>query len=144
MDPTFIILSVTLLGILMSMVKSIRNLKSSYRIGQYLLLVFCIALGSHINVSDIFSGSTLILMYTAVVMIITLITNVFLAYILKIDADTTIITSTSTIFGPAFIGQVAMSMKNKEIIFSGMIASMVGIAIANFAGIALAKLLQLF
>jgi uncharacterized membrane protein len=77
-------------------------------------------------------------------MIITLITNVFLAYILKIDADTTIITSTSTIFGPAFIGQVAMSMKNKEIIFSGMIASMVGIAIANFAGIALAKLLQLF
>jgi uncharacterized membrane protein len=144
MDPTFIILSVTLLGILMSMIKSIRNLKSSYRIGQYLLLVFCIALGSHINVSDIFSGTTLILMYTTIVMIITLITNVFLAYILKIDADTTIITSTSTIFGPAFIGQVAMSMKNKEIIFSGMIASMVGIAIANFTGIALAKLLQLF
>jgi uncharacterized membrane protein len=144
LNPTFVILSVTFLGILMSMVKPIRNLKSSYRIGQYLLLVFCVALGSHINIYEIFKGGTLVLMYTTVVMIITLIANVGLAYFFKIDADTTIITSTSTIFGPAFIGQVAMSMKNKEIIFSGMIASMVGIAIANFAGVGLAKLLQLF
>jgi uncharacterized membrane protein len=75
-------------------------------------------------------------------MLTTIILNIILAYLFKIDADTAIITSTSTIFGPAFIGQVAMSMKNKEIIFSGMIASMVGIALGNFFGIGLAYLLK--
>ena len=33
--------------------------------------------------------------------------------------------------------------KNKEIIFSGMIASMIGIALGNFCGVGLAKILQL-
>ncbi|MCB0503709.1 MAG: DUF819 family protein, partial [Bacteroidetes bacterium] len=80
---------------------------------------------------------------TTVVMLFTIFFNVLLAYLFKIDADTTLIASTSTIFGPAFIGQVAMSMKNKEIIFSGMIASMLGIAISNFTGLGLAYLLKM-
>ncbi|MEZ5009663.1 MAG: DUF819 family protein [Chitinophagales bacterium] len=142
MNGTFVILSVTTLGILMSFVTKIRNLKSSYRIGQYLLLVFCVALGSHIDVASIFNEGSFVLFYTSVVMIFTLFFNVLLAYIFKVDADTTIIASTATIFGPAFIGQVGMSMKNKEIIFSGMIASMLGIAISNFTGLGLAYLLK--
>jgi len=68
--------------------------------------------------------------------------NVSLAKIFKIDADTVIITSTATIFGPAFIGQIAMSIKNKEIIFSGMIASMVGIALGNFLGVGMSTILK--
>ncbi|MCB0502729.1 MAG: DUF819 family protein [Bacteroidetes bacterium] len=143
MNGTFVILSVTTIGIIMSFAEKIRNLKSSYRIGQYLLLVFCIALGSHIDVASIFSEGSFILIYTTVVMLFTIFFNVLLAYLFKIDADTTLIASTSTIFGPAFIGQVAMSMKNKEIIFSGMIASMLGIAISNFTGLGLAYLLKM-
>ncbi len=143
-NGTFVILSVTTLGILLSLIDKVRTLKSSYRIGQYLLLVFCIALGSHIDVADIFKEGSFVLMYTTVVMLFTIFFNILLAYLFKIDADTTIIAATSTVFGPAFIGQVAMSMKNKEIIFSGMIASMVGIAISNFTGLGLAYVLRMF
>jgi uncharacterized membrane protein len=138
----FILMSVTILGILVSFSGKIRRLKSSYRIGQYLLLVFCLALGTLIDFHEALTSSPLILIYAAIVMLILITMNLTLAKIFRIDADTTIITSAATIYGPPFIGQVAMSMKNKEIVFSGMIASMVGIAAGNFLGLGLAGLLQ--
>lgn len=141
---TFVILSVTILGITASFIPGFRELKSAYRIGQYLLLVFCIALGSLINAETILSASPLILTYVSLILVVMITLNLIFAKLFKIDADTTIITSTSCIFGPAFIGQVAMAMKNKEIIFSGMIVSMVGIALGNFLGIGLAYILKGF
>jgi len=142
MQGTFILLTVTILGIISSAIPAVRNLKSSYRIGQYLLLVFCIALGTNINFRELLTASPLIISYVVLVMVIVIIMNVGLAKIFKIDADTVIITSTSTIYGPAFVGQVAMAMKNKEIVFSGMIASMVGIALGNFLGVGLSSILK--
>ena len=143
MNETFLILGVTVIGILASFNAKVRTLKSSYTIGNYLLLVFCVALGTTIDVKSILSESSLVILFAGLVTIVTIICNVGLAWIFKIDADTTIITATSTIFGPAFIGQVAMAMKNKEIIFSGMIVSMFGIAVANFSALGLAYLLKL-
>ncbi|MCP4120720.1 MAG: DUF819 family protein [Bacteroidetes bacterium] len=142
MQGTFILLTVTILGIISSAIPAVRNLKSSYRIGQYLLLVFCIALGTNINFGELLTASPLIITYTVLVMVIVLFMNVSLARVFKIDADTVIITSTATIYGPAFIGQVAMAIKNKEIVFSGMIASMVGIALGNFLGVGLSSILK--
>jgi len=142
MQGTFILLTVTILGIISSGIPAVRNLKSSYRIGQYLLLVFCIALGTNINFRELLTASPVIISYVVLVMVIVIFMNVSLAKIFKIDADTVIITSTATIFGPAFIGQIAMSIKNKEIIFSGMIASMVGIALGNFLGVGMSTILK--
>lgn len=141
LQGNFILLSVTILGILSSFSKGIRKLRSAYRIGQYLLLVFCLALGTLIDFNEALRSSPLILMYAALIMVIFISLNLGLAWLFRIDADTAIITSTATIYGPPFIGQVAMSMHNREIVFSGMIASMVGIALGNFLGLGLAELL---
>lgn len=138
----FILFSVTVLGIATSFNKKIRNLRSSYRIGQYLLLVFCVALGTLIDVNEALRSSPIMLLYASLIMVIFITLNYSLAWIFRIDADTTIITSTATIYGPPFIGQVAMAMHNKEIVFSGMIASMLGIAVGNFLGLGLAGILQ--
>jgi uncharacterized membrane protein len=65
-----------------------------------------------------------------------------LAAIFRIDTDTVLITSTAAVFGPAFVPTVAAALKNRAIIVSGLTTGVVGYAIGNYAGIALAYLLK--
>jgi uncharacterized membrane protein len=65
-----------------------------------------------------------------------------LCTLFRIDRDTTIITSTATIFSPPFVPPVALALKNKEIMVSGITSGLVGYAVANYAGVALAWLLS--
>ena len=70
----------------------------------------------------------------------TLILQVLLSIPFKIDADTTIIVSTSAICSPPFVPVVAGALKNKEIVFSGVTTGIIGYAIGNYLGITLAYL----
>ncbi|MBW2699671.1 MAG: hypothetical protein JRF33_02540, partial [Deltaproteobacteria bacterium] len=45
------------------------------------------------------------------------------------------------IFGPHMVGPVAVALKNKEILFSGLASGLVGYAVGNYLGLALAWLL---
>ncbi len=58
--------------------------------------------------------------------------------LLRLDRDTVLITSTAAIYGPAFVGSVAVALKNKEIVFSGIAASLIGIAAGNYLGLCIA------
>jgi len=62
--------------------------------------------------------------------------------IFRIDADTAIITSTAGIYGPAFIGPVAQAIKNREVVISGLTCGLVGYAVGNYLGFAVAWLLM--
>jgi uncharacterized membrane protein len=60
--------------------------------------------------------------------------------IFRIDTDTLIITSTAGIFGPAFIGPVANGIRNKQVIVPGITMGLLGYAIGNYLGLAVAWL----
>ena len=51
------------------------------------------------------------------------------------------ITSTAGVFGAPFKCQVAYAINNKQMIVTGMITGIVGLAIGNFYGIFITKLL---
>lgn len=65
-----------------------------------------------------------------------------MASLFRIDADTVLITSTAAIFGPAFVGQVAVALRNKEVVLSGIITGLVGYAVGNYLGIFIAYLVS--
>ncbi len=65
-----------------------------------------------------------------------------LAMVFRIDTDTTIITSTAGIYGPAFIIPVAEGIKNREVVVSGLTCGLAGYAIGNYLGFAVAWLLR--
>jgi uncharacterized membrane protein len=67
--------------------------------------------------------------------------QILLSRILKIDADTTIITSTAMIFSPPFVPVVAGALKNKEIIISGITVGLIGYALGNYLGITISLVL---
>lgn len=137
-----VILTITTLGIAGSLVQKIRTIEGTYEVGQYLLLVFSIAIGTTVNFGDMLSASPTIFLYTAFVMTGAVVLHFLLAALFRIDVDTTIITSTAGIFGPPFIPTVAGVLKNKEIIVAGLTISLVGYALGNYLGISLAYLLM--
>ena len=138
----FIILVITTLGIAASFNPKIRKFKGSYEVGQYLLLVFCVGIGSMANINELLNGSWLYVLFLGIVMMLSITIHIGLCKIFKIDRDTAIITSVAGIFGPPFVGPVAEQLKNREIVVSGLTSGLVGYAVGNYLGIAVAYLVK--
>lgn len=137
-----IILGLTAVAVGFSFIAKIRHYEGSQEIGQYLLLVFCIAVGSLANVSQLVSGSLWYFLFCGIIMFGSISLHFLCCYFLKIDRDTAIITSMAGIFGPAFVAPMAAVLKNKAILFSGVTTGLVGYAVGNFIGLMVAYILK--
>jgi uncharacterized membrane protein len=137
-----IILLITTLAVGASFSERIRNLKGAFSFGNYLLLVFCVAIGMRSEASQILNNSTHILYFYGQIYFFTILVHYILAYFLKIDRDTVLITSTASIYGPAFVGQIAQVLDNRHIVFGGMATGLIGYAIGNYLGIGIAYLVH--
>ena len=140
--PSIIILSLTTLALLFSFNKKIRHFEGSQEWGQYFLMVFCVAVGSLANVSELLSGSAWYFLFTGLIMFGSIILHFLCCFLLKIDRDTAIITSMAGIFGPAFVAPMSQVLKNKTILVSGVTTGLMGIAVGNFVGVAVAYLIK--
>lgn len=139
-----LILTLTTLAIAASFLKGVRKMQKSYDAGMYLVLVFSIVVASMVDIRAIdFMAQTTYLLYITVAIFGSLIMQVLLARIFKIDSDTTIITSVALINSPLFVPMVADAMKNKRVIITGITVGVVGYAVGNYLGAAVAKVLAL-
>lgn len=132
-----LILFLTGLGIAASLIPPLRKMRGGYEYGQFLLLIFSAVMGMRSNFAELAQGSGTALAFTATLFGLAVALHILLAWIAKVDVDTLMITSTAGIFGPVFIGQVASAIGNRELIFPGIAAGLVGYAIGNFLGIGL-------
>ncbi|MEJ5272500.1 MAG: DUF819 family protein [Spirochaetota bacterium] len=143
LQTIIIILAVTTFGVLASLIKPFQRIKNSFAIGQYFIMVFCLIVGSMANLQKLIMSSHLIFFYVVIAVFGSLLIHFILSIFLKIDVDTMIITSVSAIFSPPFVPLVATSIKNKEVILSGMITGLIGYAVGNYLGIILSYILSL-
>ncbi|HNW50633.1 MAG TPA: DUF819 family protein [Prolixibacteraceae bacterium] len=137
-----IILTITTISILCSLVPSINKIQKTFQSGMYLIVVFCIVVGSMADFRMFNTHSLYLAGYIVVVIIGSLLLQILFSKIFKIDTDTTIITSTAFIFSAPFVPTVANSLKNKEIILSGITIGIIGYTVGNFIGITLAYMLR--
>ncbi len=133
-EALFIIL-ITCLGITVSCLPFSKKIKGAYESGDYLLLVFSLALGLLSDFSTMLDAGSAILFFTAYVLVGTIVLHLILSRIFKLDADTVMVTSAACIFGPVFIGQIISVMKNRSLLVPGMAMGVAGYAIGNFLGI---------
>jgi uncharacterized membrane protein len=137
-----VLISLSTLSIALSLSPRVRELQGSYDLGQYLILVFSVAIGMLTDFGGLLQSTPLLLVYTALVMVGAISLHYLMASLFRIDADTVLITSTAAIFGPAFVGQVAVALRNKEVVLSGIITGLVGYAVGNYLGIFIAYLVS--
>lgn len=139
---TVVILGITTVALAASFVRRIREQPGTYATGQYLFLVFAVAIGTLANLPDLFGSFTSFVPYIVAVLGLTVLLHVLLARLFRIDHDTVIITSTAAIFGPPFVGPVAAALRNPDVVPSGMTTGVLGLALGNYAGLGIAALLR--
>lgn len=142
MDVMVVLLTLTALGILASLLPQVRALKGPYELGEYILLVFCVAVGSLADVRQVAGGSAVLFAFVVAVMMAAIVLHMFLCWVFRIDVDTALISSTATIYGPAFIGPVAASLKNRALVGPGLTMGLAGIALGTWLGVATAQVLR--
>ena len=134
--PVVVVVGVSTFGILFSLNKNIRELKGSFDIGIYYILVFSLAAGSMTDIAALFTFQYLAYFWLYAFMItIATVLHLCLCWLCKIDRDTAIITSFAGICGPPFVGVLATAMNNKEIVVAGVSCGLVGYAVGNYFGI---------
>lgn len=137
-----LILSITTISIVCSLFPAINQIQKTFQSGMYLIVVFCIAVGSMADFSMFNAHSLYLAVFIALVVVGSMFLQIIFAKLFKIDTDTTIITSTALIFSSPFVPTVANALKNKEVILSGITIGIIGYAVGNFLGISLAYLLK--
>ncbi|KAA3636464.1 MAG: DUF819 family protein, partial [Bacteroidetes bacterium] len=138
-----IILGLTAISIAAAFIPKVQELESTFETGDYLLLMFCVALGLLADFSTIFEKGADLVLYAGVAMFSSILLHFILAKLFRIDRDTFIITSAAGIYGPVFIGQIASVIHNRKLVFTGITLGLLGYAIGNFLGIGLAQLLKM-
>jgi uncharacterized membrane protein len=136
------ILLITSLALAASFVPSIRALPMTFATGEYFLYVFAVAVGAMGNIAQIFNSAGTYFIYVAIVLFGSFILHALLCRIFKIDVDTMLIVSVSAICSPPFVGVAAVSLKARKLILPGITTGIIGYAVGNYLGIALAQILR--
>jgi uncharacterized membrane protein len=142
LSAPWVILGITTGGIAASFSERIRSLDESYAVGNYLILVFCVAIGALTDLAELVSGGSAILGFGAAALAMTLLLHYTVCALLRVDVDTAIITSVSTVMGPALVVPVAKRLNNRIAFVSGITCGLVGYAMGNYAGIAMAEMVK--
>ena len=141
---TVFILLLTTLGIAASFWKPLRECKYNEPTAMYFIYIFSIVVASMADLSKLcLSGGLNMLGYLTLVIFGSLLLNVLLAKLLKIDADTTVICSVSFICSPPFVPMMAAVMKNRGVVVIGLSAGIIGYAAGNYLGFLMSQLLNL-
>ena len=130
-----LILSITTLSLLLTAWKEVRTWDKSYDAGMYLIYVFCLVMATMADLSKIdWNQSLYILLFQAVIIFGSLFLTILLAKLLRIDADSAVITSDTLINSPLCVPMIAATMKNKDVIMVGIANGLAGYAVGNYIG----------
>ena len=136
-------LMLTTLGVLCSFIKRVREMELSHYVGMYLIYIFSMVIASmadfsHLNLDDGINQ----LAFMLVAVFFSLALHALGCRLLRVDADSMVISSVAFINSPPFVPMAAAAMRNKEIIVTGLSAGIVGYAAGNHLGVLMMKLLS--
>lgn len=137
-----IIISITTFSIAVSFGKPIKRLEGTFDMGLYFVYVFCLAVATMVNVHDLeLSRYLFVLYYIAFAVLGSMVLQLILSRLFRVDGDLALASSISLINSPPFVPMVAAVLKNKDIILPGIAIGLLGYAVGNYLGIAMFWLL---
>ena len=109
---------------------------------SFLILVFCVSVGALADLKILFSAAPEIFLFVGFSLFGSFILHVILARLAGIDVDTVLITSTSAVCSPPFVGLTAAAIGNRDLIAPGITTGLLGYAMGNYLGVLLSQLLK--
>jgi uncharacterized membrane protein len=141
--PVTAIIVITTLGIAGSFIPAVRQTPFTFQLGYYVLLVFSFVVSSMADLQQLTRTAPIMMGYVLSLLVITFVLHVIASKVLRVDADTQLVTATALIFSPPFVPVVAASLKNRSVIMTGMVAGIAGWLLGNYIGIAFGYLMRL-
>ena len=137
------ILMLTTLGVAASFIKPIRNLTHSYDVGMYLIYIFSITIATMADFSslDLVGGASQ-MAFMSFAVFVSLLLHAIFCRLLRVDADSMVISSVAFINSPPFVPMVSAAMRNRKTLVTGLAAGVAGYAIGNHLGVIMAELLS--
>jgi uncharacterized membrane protein len=137
------ILMLTTLGVAASFVPRVRKMELSYDLGMYLIYIFSFVIATMADFSalDLRAGINQ-LAYMSVAVFVSLLIHAVVCRLLRVDADSMMISSVAFINSPPFVPMAAVAMRNKRAIVTGLGAGIAGYALGNHLGVVMAELLS--
>lgn len=139
-----VILVITTLSILASLIPWVNRIEKSFELGMYFILIFSIVVATMADLSRLLDISGALFTLISFTIFGSLFVHALLAKLFKIDADTLMVTSTALICSPPFVPMIAGSLRNKEIMVSGLTVGIIGYALGNYIGVLVSYLAKLF
>jgi len=137
------ILLLTTLGVLSSFIRPVRELDVAYDVGMYLIYVFSMVIASMADFSNLdLRGGVYQLAFMTIAVFLSLAIHAILCRLMKVDADSMVISSVAFINSPPFVPMVVAAMNNKRSLVTGLGAGIVGYALGNHLGVLVAELLS--
>ena len=138
------ILLITTLGVACSFVKRVRDMDLSYDVGMYLIYIFSLTIASMADFSNLdLRGGINQLAFMLVAVFLSLLLHAIGCRVLRVDADSMMISSVAFINSPPFVPMASAAMRNKRALVTGLGAGIVGYAAGNHIGVLMVHLLQM-
>ncbi len=136
------ILLITTLGVACSFIPKVQKFDLSYDAGMYLIYIFSITIASMADFSKLSLESGIGLFgFMTLAVFISLALHALFCRLMKVDADSMVISSVAFINSPPFVPMVSAVMKNRNALVTGLAAGIVGYAVGNHFGILLSWIL---
>lgn len=140
----WIMLSVSILGVLGSFIRPVREVKGSYQLGQYLVLMFSLGLSMSVDPGVLVKSLLPTLGFFASVQVGCILVHLILCKLFRIDGGAALITNISGIYGPPFIAPTANAWGDRSLIAPGIICGVLGLMLGNLLGIGVGAALSLW
>ncbi|MBQ8553078.1 MAG: DUF819 family protein [Alistipes sp.] len=138
------ILMLTMLGVASSFVKSVREMTLSYDVGMYLIYIFSLTIASMADFSSLdLRGGINQFAFMTVAVILSLLIHAVVCRLMRVNADSMMISSVAFINSPPFVPMAAVAMRNKSVIVTGLGAGIMGYALGNHLGVLMSELLSI-
>lgn len=137
-----VIMSVTTLSIVLSLFQRVRQLDLSYKLGMYLIYVFCFVVASMASLENLAQVDVTVGVFLVGTILGSLLLHAILCRLARIDSDTFMVTSVAAVCSPPFVPMMARALGNPGAMLSGMTTGIIGYALGNYLGISLALFLQ--
>lgn len=139
---TIVILLITSLGLGATFLPGLQRLGNTYPLGEYFILVFCVAIGLLANFSQLASEGMDLLLFCTLSIFPTVFLHLLLCYWARIDRDTVILSSVAGLYGPVFVAQISTVLGNRRLLAPGLAVSLLGFGVGNYLGISVAYALK--
>ncbi|MCR9104418.1 MAG: DUF819 family protein [Gammaproteobacteria bacterium] len=141
-SAAMMIVTLTTLGIALSLLSQVRAWVLSYKLGMYLIYVFCFVVASKASFAQLAQVDMTIIAFLFGTVAGSLVLHALLCRLTGIDSDTFMVTSIAAVCSPPFVPMMARALGNPATILSGMTTGIIGYALGNYLGISLGLFLQ--